>query len=501
MLSYQGVPQAENGVAILGLGGAGSNVLQCFASSQSSGVQLFSMSLDERIGRGCPAEFIQLGRNITHGMGSGGDPEVGRRAAMESETQIKEMLRGLRLLVLVVGLGGGTGSGVSPVLTRLAREAGVFLVTVAVMPFDFEGARRRSQAEAALRGIRESSHIVFCFENDYMEGLFASHGGAHAVFAEADRLLARATASVPMLASSPGLINLGLDELLAVLDGENARCIFGLGVARGKNRAAEAIADALASPLMSYESAYQSAKRIIVHVSGGESLALHEIREVGDTLRRALSSQDVEIFLGAAVKPQLEGELRVMLIASIDAKEIQSQKEARLEAEKVVELAASALISSELEMPQKPASPRPDLLAVELSEDDATEDAWVEPALEVDPEIEPEQEVDPESDDDDYMAESDESRTRYVSNYADDSYADEAYAPKSAPAKNLMQGSLMDIEQGTAAVSIEDLGLDDEALASIKPAAMSSSSLPDDDDLDTPPSLRYHDVRNLYPSR
>ena len=162
MLPYQTLTQKENGTAIIGIGGAGANVLQCFGSSSADNVRLCTMSLDERVGRACGnVKFIQLGEGLSHGLGSGGDPDVGREAMEESAERVQEILRDVKLLVMVVGLGGGTGSGAAPVLARMARDAGLFLVSVVMMPFSFEGKRRREQAVKAQEEIARLSDIVF----------------------------------------------------------------------------------------------------------------------------------------------------------------------------------------------------------------------------------------------------------------------------------------------------------------------------------------------------
>lgn len=326
MLPYQTLPQKEDGIAIVGIGGAGANILQCFGGSSADNVRLCILSLDERLGRACGnVDFLQLGAGLNHGLGSGGDPEVGRQAARESQERLAELLSGVRLLVMVVGLGGGTGSGAAPVLAEMAREAGIFLVSVALMPFAFEGKRRRDQAERALEEISRLSDIVYCFENDYMEELFRNRSGARAVFEEVDRLLARATASVPMLASSPGLINLGLDELATALENNDSRCIFGSGSGYGPRRAESAAQDALDSPLVSYHGAIRHARTIIVHIAGGDSMSLTEIRQAMETIREGLAKdEDINIFFGATVKPHLGDEMRVTLIASIDAEEFKA---------------------------------------------------------------------------------------------------------------------------------------------------------------------------------
>ena len=325
MLPYQTTSRKEDGIVIVGLGGAGASILQRFSGSSAENVRLCIMSLDERLGRECGnVEFVQLGAGLNHGLGSGGDPEVARLAIEESGGQIDDLLRGSRLLVMVVGLGGGTGSGVAPVLARKAREAGVFLVSVVVMPFSFEGARRRKQADTALEEIATISDIVFCFENDYMEDLFRSRTGAQAVFEEANALLSQATASVPLLANSPGIINIGLDELVTALENNDSRCIYGAGKGYGPKRAEEAARAALASPLVAYHDALKLARTVIVHIAGGNNMSLTELRVAMETVREALAGDDVNIFFGAAVKPRLGEEMRVSIIASVDAHEMQA---------------------------------------------------------------------------------------------------------------------------------------------------------------------------------
>ncbi len=324
MLPYQ--TSSQNGraprIAIVGLGGAGANILHCFSGQTNAGIALSTMALDERVGRESGVgSFLLLGETGNHGLGSGGDPAVGAAAAEESETRLRDMLRELDLLVLVTGLGGGTGSGAAPVIARLARESGVFLVVVATLPFSFEGARRRQQAEGALAQLSISANVLLCFENDHMEELLPPGKGAHEAFAEADQLLAKATAAVPMLASSPGLINLGLDELKQALRSRNARCIFGSGSARGVDRAKRAAERALESPLLSYRRALSRAGAVLVHIAGGESLSLEEIRVAMDTVA-ARMNPEAEIFFGTAVKPRLADELRITLISSVDPEDL-----------------------------------------------------------------------------------------------------------------------------------------------------------------------------------
>lgn len=324
MLPYQNSLQDGRAprIAIVGLGGAGANILHCFSGQTNAGITLCTMALDERVGRHSGVgSFLQLGEESNHGLGSGGDPELGAAAAEESEERVLGMLKGLDLMVLVTGLGGGTGSGAAPVIARLAREAGVFLVVVATLPFSFEGSRRRQQAERALAQLSITANVLLCFENDHMEELLPPGKGAHDAFAEADQLLAKATAAVPMLATSPGLINLGLDELKQVLRSRNARCVFGSGTARGVDRARRAAESALESPLLAYRQAVTRAGAVLVHIAGGESLSLEEIRVAMDAVA-ARVNPEAELFFGTAVKPRLGDELRVTLISSVDPEDL-----------------------------------------------------------------------------------------------------------------------------------------------------------------------------------
>ena len=393
MLPYQTISQKDQGISIVGIGGAGANVLQCFGTSSAEHVRLFTLSLDERVGRACGnVEFIQLGESLSRGLGSGGDPEVGRHAMEESAERVQAIFEDCKLLVMVVGLGGGTGSGAAPVLAQMAHEAGVFLVSVIIMPFNFEGKRRREQAEQALEEVARLSDIVFCFENDYMEELFRNRSGARAVFEEVDRLLAKATASVPMMATSPGLINLGLDELASALQNHESRCIFGSGSGYGADRAEQAARAAVESPLAAYHGALRYARSVIVHIAGGESLSLTEIRQAMEIVRESLGGEDVEIFFGATVKPNLGDEMRLTLIASINSEEF---KTALLQVD-------TPLRPAEKEAPPaEPAEPEDAETAPALAEEESEEAASDDEVAGAPEPVEEPAEDEPEGDDDD----------------------------------------------------------------------------------------------------
>lgn len=493
MLPYQTIGKKEEGIAIVGIGGAGANILQCFGSSSADNVRLCTMSLDERVGRACGnVQFLQLGSGMNRGLGSGGDPEVGRMAAKESAGAIQEFLQGTRLLVLVAGLGGGTGSGAAPVLADIAREAGMFLVSVVLMPFAFEGHRRREQADRALEEVSRLSDIVYCFENDYMEELFRSRSGARAVFEEVDRLLAKAAASVPMLASSPGLINLGLDELATALKNNDSRCLFGSGQGYGPHRAEDAARAAVESPLVSYHGAIRFARTVIVHVAGGDSMSLTEIRKAVETVREALADEKVDIFFGTTVKPHLGDEMRVTLIASIDAVEFREfllnpPEPQRVELPEEEEPACEPEESEAEDAAENTEAPETELLYEEEPE-------TVPPAPYAAPEAEEAYEPEP-------VEEEELPRT--------EAPVWQSPLPLGTQTAPLRQGELMprsvpadDADTISRARHIfAENGEIPESPRVYSPdaARRRQQSTAAEDDLDTPPSLRFNDLRDMFP--
>ncbi len=498
MLTYQTSQPMEGGIAIVGIGGAGAHILQCFAGSSANNVRLYTLSPDERVGHSCGSnvEYVPLGSGLSHGLSCGGDPTVGARAARESRAELQAMLKDARLLVMVAGLGGGTGSGVTPVLAQMAREAGLFLVSVLVMPFAFEGERRRAQADAALEEISRLSDIVFCFENDYMEELFRNRSGARAVFEEVDRLLARATASVPMLASSPGFINLGLDELAVALENNDSRCIFGTGSGYGPDRATAAARAVLESPLVAHRNALSFARTVIVHVAGGDSMSITEIRTVMETVRDGLAGKDVNIFFGTTVKPHLADEIRVTLIASVDSKEFHAAIAAADEA------AAAAADEPEDEAPElaeqpeqapvgEPAAdetePQPEPVADEPTpEAEVTKAAAEKPAPEPadDEVVAPEPEVEP--------AEEEEEPEDAIPSFT---VQPAMHQPELMPATAGTLGAAADGEDEPAAPQTGNLFAEGEGGF----VRFSRRGADADDDLDTPPNVNFNSLRGIFP--
>ena len=304
-------------VSVIGIGGSGTNVIDKIALEGMPGTDLVSLNCDARaLNTSMAGTKVQLGKSLTQGLGCGGDPELGAEAAMASQEEIRQLLAGRNMVFLCVGLGGGTGSGAAPVIARMAREAGAFVIVFATLPFAFEGRRRSNQASLALQDLRKYANALITFENDRMGELVVPKKGVQEAFELADKIIGQSVRAVTSLVSQPGLIHIGMDDLVTALRNNDSRCLFGYGQAKGENRAVEALGQALKSPLLDRGQMQSGARNVLVHVCGGTTLTLFEI----ETLMRELGKQvheDAQILFGAAVDPRLQDNLSVTILTSL----------------------------------------------------------------------------------------------------------------------------------------------------------------------------------------
>ena len=320
--SQQTIP--ESSVKIVGLGGAGSNMLDRVALDGVEGAELLSLNTDVRTLNGTVAgEKIQLGRSLTKGLGTGGDPELGEKAILEAENEIRDSLRDRQIVFVCVGLGGGSGSGAAPVLVRLAREAGAFVVVFATMPFAFEGRRRRTQAEESLNQLAVLANALVTFDNGRMGELVLPKQGVHEAFSAADRMISDSITAVARLVLRPGLINVGLDELISALKTTRSRCLFGSGLGRGENRAQSALKAALNSPLLDRGSLLEDATTVLVHICGGDEMTLYEVELLMQGLTKYIP-ENAHLLFGAATDKQMKDALSVTIISALPEDRLQA---------------------------------------------------------------------------------------------------------------------------------------------------------------------------------
>ena len=330
MISYDRDPQQtipESSVKIIGLGGAGANILDRATLDGLTGPEMMCVNTDIRtLSSSVAAEKIHLGKNLTKGLGSGGDPDLGARAAEEAETEIRDALRGRKMVFLCVGLGGGTGSGAAPLIVRIAREEGAFVVVFATMPFGFEGQRRKEQAQTSLNELAVLANAVVTFDNDRMGELVLAKQGIHEAFAACDRMISDSIKAVTRLVVRPGLINIGLGELMKALSTIRSRCLFGSGVGHGESRSQQAIENALNSPLLDKGQLLSQASSVLIHICGDESLTLYEVELLMQNLSKHIP-EDAQVLFGVATDPSMEGALSVTLISAVPEERLHGSAE------------------------------------------------------------------------------------------------------------------------------------------------------------------------------
>ena len=309
---------------IVGIGGAGVNVLDRITLDRTVEAKLACMHTDVRVLSHAMAPVkVQLGADLVRGAGAGGDPDLGREAAMFSREEIRREVEGHDIVFLCTGLGGGTGSGAAPVIAEIAKATGALVIVAAAMPFSFEGRRRNAQAAAALDQLQKRADALVLFENNRMGELILPKDGIQKAFLQADQLIAQSLRAICTIVTLPGLVKLGLDDLTAALSTSNGRCLFGFGEARGQNRGAEALKRALKSPLIDQGRLLHQTRTLLVHIAGGESLTLVEVDAVMKQLGRHVPDQ-THILFGVAVDAKLEDSLAVTLISSLGLEQLNS---------------------------------------------------------------------------------------------------------------------------------------------------------------------------------
>lgn len=304
-------------IKVVGVGGAGTNALDRIVLDGMDKGDLIAINTDvQSLASSVATAKVQLGRGVTRGLGAGGDPELGYQAAVESADEIRQALAGARMIFICAGLGGGTGSGATPLVAQLAREAGSLVIAFATLPFSFEGKRRATQAQEGLVRLNQMADAVICFENDRMGDIVAPKAGIHQAFSVADITISQSVRSIVNLIQRPGLIRIGFDDLLRALRSESGRCLFGFGEADSDNRAHDALRQALKNPLMNKGKMLADAAHVLVQVAGGPGMTLSEVEILMQELGRHISDQ-TQILFGTAVDSRMGNRLSVTIISSL----------------------------------------------------------------------------------------------------------------------------------------------------------------------------------------
>jgi len=300
-------------IRVIGVGGGGSNAVDRMVAERIPGVTFVACNTDaQALRRSNAATKIRIGESITRGLGSGGDPEVGRRSAEENEAKIARTVADVDLVFIISGLGGGTGSGAAPIIGADAREQGALTIAVVTMPFSFEGAQRWRIAELAVAELAASVDAIITIPNDRVADVVADDTSMVDAFGVVDDVLHQTVRGIIDLLRGPGLINLDFADVRAVMH-DAGPALIGLGRGSGENRAIEAARQAIASPLL--EASIQGARGILFNVAGPADLRLREVRVAADEIR-ASADPNANVIFGASFSRQAGEELLITLIAT-----------------------------------------------------------------------------------------------------------------------------------------------------------------------------------------
>lgn len=308
-------PMADTVVSlkVIGVGGAGNNVVNRMVQSGTTGVDFIAVNTDKQaLAKSAATYKIQIGEKLTHGQGAGANPEVGRKSAEENRSSIAKALEDTDMVFVTCGMGGGTGTGGSPIVADVAREMGILTVGVVTKPFGFEGARRMRQAEAGIEELRGKVDSLVIIPNDRLKLATDQKITFANAFQIADEVLKQAVESISELIKNTGFINLDFADVTSIMK-DAGLAHMGVGRAAGKNKAEEAARLAISSPLL--ETSIEGAHGVLVNVTGSMDIGLEEV-EVAAGLVQAAANPDANIIFGAAFDPDMEDEIRVTVIAT-----------------------------------------------------------------------------------------------------------------------------------------------------------------------------------------
>ena len=300
-------------IRVVGVGGGGLNAVNRMIEAGISQVEFIAVNTDIQQLRMCEAPIkLHIGRELTQGLGSGADPDLGRKAAEEGYDQIKHVLRGSDMVFVTAGEGGGTGTGAAPVVARIAKEVGALTVGIVTLPFRFEGTRRRAQAESGIAELRQVCDTVIVIPNDRLLEVLERTTSMLDAFRIADDVLRQGVQGICDLITMPGLINLDFADVRTIMQ-DAGSAIMGIGFATGENRAREAAGRALRSPLIDTE--IVGARGILLSIAGGDDLTLLEVNEAAEVVREA-ATEETNIIFGATIDERLAGQIWVTVIAT-----------------------------------------------------------------------------------------------------------------------------------------------------------------------------------------
>jgi len=302
-------------IKVIGVGGGGSNAVARMISEGVTGVEFHILNTDaQALNASSVNNKLAIGSKITHGLGAGADPSVGRQSALEDTERIIEILEGADMVFVTAGLGGGTGTGAAPVVASLAREMGALTVAVVTRPFAFEGPRRMKQAEKGLAELAATVDTVLSIPNDRLLELVPKGTSFFEAFKLADDVLRQAVQGISDIITTPGLINRDFSDIRAIMLGMGY-AMMGTATCRGERAPVEAARQAISSPLLE-EGGVKGARGVLINITASSHLSLHDVNEACSLIRGATTNEDVQINFGVVMNEEMEDEVKITVIAT-----------------------------------------------------------------------------------------------------------------------------------------------------------------------------------------
>ncbi|MBF0220005.1 MAG: cell division protein FtsZ [Gammaproteobacteria bacterium] len=301
-------------IKVVGVGGGGGNAVEHMVRGNVEGVEFICANTDaQALKTSTASNIIQIGSDLTKGLGAGANPEIGRQAAMDDRQHITNMLSGTDMVFITAGMGGGTGTGAAPVIAQVAKEMGVLTVAIVTLPFSFEGKRRMKHAMAGINELKEHVDSLITIPNEKLMKVLGKDVSLLEAFAEVDNILLGAVQGIAELITNPGKINVDFADVRTVMS-EMGLAMMGSGLASGPDRAVKAAQKAISSPLLE-DINLKGARGILVNITANSNISLGEFTEVGDTIGE-FASEDATVVIGTAIEPGMGDELRVTVVAT-----------------------------------------------------------------------------------------------------------------------------------------------------------------------------------------
>lgn len=300
-------------IKVIGVGGGGCNAVDRMIEGGVAGVEFWAINTDaQTLAQSKATQRLQIGQKLTRGLGAGGNPAIGQKAAEESREEISRAIENTDLVFITSGMGGGTGTGAAPIVAEIAKEMGCLTVGVVTRPFTFEGRRRMNQSEEGINNLQTRVDTLIIIPNNKLLSVILPDTPIKESFRIADEILRQGVQGISDIITIPGLVNVDFADVRAVM-ADAGSALMGIGVASGKSRAKEAATSAMSSPLL--ESTIEGAKGVVLNITGGNDLTLHEVNTAADTIYEIVDP-NANIIFGAVIDEKMQGEIRVTVIAT-----------------------------------------------------------------------------------------------------------------------------------------------------------------------------------------